>query len=95
MIFEFLVPCRLTVCRGTLRSAGAAAGMLPSLQAVPAHRGRLSDADIAGELLLALHIRLRAGQHDIVVRGEQGALSVQMPGVPQSVRVDGADDNVP
>lgn len=69
--------------------------MLPSLQAVPAHRGRLPDADLAGELLLALHIRLRAGQHDTVVRGEQGACAVQMPRISPSVRVDGADDNVP
>lgn len=56
--------------------------MLPSLQTVPAHRGRLPDADLAGELLLALHIRLGAGQHDIIVRGEQSTFALQMPRIP-------------
>lgn len=83
------------MCRGALRPAGAVAGVLPSLQAVSAHRGGLPDAHLAGELLLALHIRLRAGQHDPVVRGEQGALAVQVPGVSAPIRIDGADDHVP
>lgn len=51
-------------CRA-LRFAGIAAGVLPSCKTIFAHRCCVHNVDIAGELLLALHIRLRIGEHDI------------------------------
>lgn len=78
---------------GALRPAGASAGVFPPREAVPANRDRVRDAVRVGELLLAVHVRLGAGEHDPRVHRDQGVPAVPEPGLPHAERVDGADDH--
>ncbi|KAJ4431708.1 hypothetical protein ANN_20310 [Periplaneta americana] len=59
--------------RRALRPAGAAAGLLPPRQAVPADRGGLCDALLTRKLLLEIYVCLRTRQHDPRLRGDQSA----------------------
>lgn len=79
--------------RGALRSAGASPGLFPSRQAVPKDRDRLRDVVRSRELLLALHIRLGAGQHDPRICRDEGLSALPKPRLPHSERVDGANDH--
>lgn len=81
--------------RGALRPPGTPSGLLPSRQAVPQNRDRLRNVMRTRELLLALHFRLGASQHDPRIRRDKGLSAFPEPGFPHSERVDGADDHVP
>ena len=55
----------------------------------------LPDAVLAGELLLALHLRLGAGQHDPCVHRDARARRLPQRPLLRPLRVDGPDDHEP
>lgn len=82
------------LCRRALRLAGAAAGVLPSCQTISSNRHYLLDAGVARELLLAVHVRLRAGQHDTRLRRDAELRPVSDARLPPTEREHGSNDNV-
>lgn len=82
------------MCRWALWLAGALASLLSSRQTIPQDRHHLFDAGLVGKLLLALHVSLRACQHDFGFRRNQKLCLVPDNRLPQPEREHGADDNV-
>ena len=53
----------------------------------------LPDAVRLGKLLLALHVRLGAGQHDPRLHRDEGAAGAGGRALPPALRVHGPDDH--
>lgn len=80
--------------RRALRSARAFASVLSPCQTISQDRHHLLHAGLAGELLLALHVSLRACQHDFSFRRDPSVRLVSNTRLPQPEREHGADDYV-
>lgn len=80
--------------RRALRPPGLAPGVFPPREAVPKDRDSLRDALRPGELLLALHLRLGAREHDPRVRGDSGVPTLPEPPFSHPQREHGPDNNV-
>lgn len=70
-VFHF--DCRTDLCGRTLRFAWAASSMLSSRKTISSHRCGLHYAHFTWKLLLAVHICIRIGQHDIGICRKQSA----------------------
>lgn len=54
----------------------------------------MHDAHIIGELLLAIHVSFGTSQHDTSLHRTEGVRTVPDLGIPQPLRIHGANDNV-